>query len=206
LVRRWSMAGPWTPSCRLQGVSSPLGSVWWSWRRGHFPWPPLAAVVVWTVPWDLSGHRGCVADILGPVLWGRCLSPWPHLATVGAWPVSWDSSGRREGWPISWAPSGRPGDVAGHIGAIWPPWGVAGPRSLSGRFGGVADPLGPVWPPWGCGPFPVTRVATVGAWLVDLAPSGHCGGIAGPLGPLWPSWGVAGPLDPSDRLGRGRSY
>jgi len=52
----------------------------------------------------------------------------------------------------------------------------------------MAGPLGPVWPPWGVA-CSVGRVAAVGTWLVLWVPCGRLGGVAGPLGPVWLPWG-----------------
>jgi len=78
------------------------------------------------------------------------------MATVGA-------------WPVPWATYGRLGGVAGALGPVWSPWGVARPWVLYGYRAGVASPLGPVWPPWVRDLLLRPRMVAVGACRVPLA-------------------------------------
>ena len=71
--------------------------------------------------------------------------------------------------------------MAGPLGLVWPPRGVAGP-------------LGLVWPPRGRGRSPGPGVSVAGARPVSWASCGSCRGVAEPLGLVWPPWGVACPL------------
>jgi len=91
---------------------------------------------------------------------------------------------------VPWVLSGRRLSVAGPLGPVWLPWGVAdlgapygrceacrffgvslaavGARPArklpSGRRWCVAVPLCPVWPPWVFGRSPGPRLAAMGTW------------------------------------------
>jgi len=60
-----------------------------------------------------------MVGFVGPVFppWKRNRSPGRWMAVVGA-------------WPVPWVLYGRCGGVAGLLGSVWQPWGVAGPLGL----------------------------------------------------------------------------
>jgi len=95
------------------------------------------------------------------------------VAAVGVWLVREPRVAAVGAWLVLWAQYSRRRCLAGPLGTVWPPWGVA-------------HPLGFVWPPCKRGLFSKPSLAAVGAWPVPYTPYGRRGGVACPFGPVWP--------------------